>query len=111
MSESIIGEYIPCKRCGELFEKRGWNHQYCPSCKNIHHNERAMRSYYAKHGGRRPRQGNNWSDYNRFKFYMEKTWQSAICPRCGAHMSNDPCSSDQVQNPLRITSVDTWHWT
>lgn len=108
MSASIIGEYIKCKRCGDLFEKRGWNHQYCPACKSIHHIERAMARYYAKRGSRRPRQGNNWSSYKRFSFYMEKTWQSALCPVCGAHMSNDPCSSEQGLRQSEPESVKTW---
>lgn len=107
MSESIIGEYIPCRRCGDLFEKRGWNSQYCPACQGPHHAELAMRNYYAKQG-KRIRAGHNWSDYHRFKFYLDKTWQSAICPVCGAHMSNDPCSSEQGLRQCQPQEIETW---
>lgn len=104
-------EYTDCKRCGVSFEKRSWNDAYCDDCKKPHRNERLVKNYHAKHGGKpRERKQNVWSTGKRFSFYMDKTWQSAICPVCGAHMSVDPCSSasDPGLSECRGAGVQTW---
>lgn len=109
MSESIIGEYIPCKRCGDLFEKRGWNQQYCPACKNIHHNERASERWFEKHGKRVRRKRHVWSGYRRFSFFLDKTWQSATCPICKQHMSACQCSAtDPSLRRYEAQPAQTW---
>lgn len=108
--ESIYFEQIHCKRCGCLFEKRGWNNVYCPDCKGPHRNERVMANYWKKRGGKSgTRKGTEWSDYHRFQFYMDKTWMSALCPICGKHMSVDRCSeSDPDLRQYQPASAATW---
>lgn len=103
-------EYTECKRCGNVFGKMTWNNEYCPDCKRARRNERCIQNYHRKHGGKaRKRATSAWSDYHRFQFYMDKTWESALCPICGKHMSVCSCSeSDPDLREYQPARAETW---
>lgn len=110
MFGDAIFEYADCKRCGNPFEKRSWNSEYCDACKKPRHNERMLQRYHEKNGGKpRGRKHHDWTSYHRFKFYLEKTAPFAFCPICGEHMSVCQCSaSDPDLRQWQALEPETW---
>jgi hypothetical protein len=96
--------------CGKSFESTTTNVKRCPECRYSHNKQRILAIYRKKRGklyGMRPDKNQPLSEMARFNLWMTKTWQNAICPECGKHMTSCQCCEPVVQH-VAPEVVEMW---